>query len=152
MLSSLLHYSSFSLHLSLPTCPCRMLLKCWRRTMNSTRLRVHAWPSGELRLSWRVCPGQCSAWGPLRICPAWGNTLRQSWRYGPESACTHQLTANPSALCGETSAVTKQQCFIWVAILVGFSDNIAFECKVFRSWFSNSQTRRGLKAVSVCKQ
>lgn len=60
--------------------PSRMLLKCLRRAMNSTRSRVHAWPSGELHLSWRVCPGRCSAWKPLAMCPAWGSTLRQWWR------------------------------------------------------------------------
>lgn len=36
--------------LSLPVYSPRMPLKCWLRAMNSTRLRVHAWPSGELRL------------------------------------------------------------------------------------------------------
>lgn len=78
ILATLPHYSSTSLHLSLPASPHRMRLKFWQRAMNSVRLRVHAWPSGEPRLSWRVCPVRCGVWKTLRICPAWGNILRQS--------------------------------------------------------------------------
>lgn len=76
--SLLLRYSSFSFNLFLPASPSRMLLKCWRRAMNSTRSRVRAWPSGELHLSWRVCPGRWGAWTPFTTCPAWGSTLRRS--------------------------------------------------------------------------